>query len=101
MYSPQEHTFTTRSDWTDRPVTTSSAVSTQAMTPAATRRSTLLGRRWCFIGAPEAAVAAAWCSRRAAWLSRRLMMASSTSTVTNSRVEMALISGLTRFLVMP
>ena len=34
-------------------------------------------------------------------LSRTLMSASSTSTVANSSVEMALISGLTRFFVMP
>ena len=59
MYSPQEHTFTTRSDWTECPVTTSTATKAQAMAPAATRRSSLLGRRWGFTGPPEAADTAA------------------------------------------
>ena len=46
----------------------------------------------------EGHISAGICSCRA---SRTLMTASRTSTVTNSRVEMALISGVTFFLVMP
>ena len=42
-----------------------------------------------------------WCSSCSCRASRTLVMTNSSSTMANSRVEMALISGVTRFLVMP
>ena len=101
IYSPHEQTFTTRSLRAAVPVTINVASSTQARPPAAI----FFPRPGYFFGGFTGAGASARAGRRTWswlwWFSRMLMRASSRITVTNSSVDTALISGLTRFFVMP
>ena len=103
MYSPQEHTLTTGRE----PVAAARAPTTstreQAHTPATVRRNQgrrttggRMGLRWG-MGFISARLSASFSCRASSTLER----ISSTSTVMKSRVDTALISGLTRFLVMP
>ena len=106
MYSPQLHTLTTRSS--------------SELPPQAERVRTvvrIMARASIFFNGsflqfqikmfylkaagPWDQAWSRWAFRRSCRASRILTMASSTSTATNSSVDTALISGLTRFLVMP
>ena len=104
MYSPQEHTLTTGREpvaWLRK---ATDARKAQASAPAAPRRT------------QRKRGSASFCRRRSNAEGRRtiplrsrlscrasftLEITSSASTDRNSRVEMALTSGVTRFLVMP